>query len=116
MGGNRNLIKILWELKRMSNVWSRNVNCYMVTKNPFLYASTKEHHCYMFDRADAEKQPLNAMVDRALQEKQWDKEDKEFSQFACSLKLCVAFAANVGGVGTLIGCGPNIVLKGQVDS
>jgi len=56
------------------------------------------------------------MVDRAVQEREWEKEDTEFSKFACSLKLCVAFAANVGGVGTLIGCGPNIVLKGQVDS
>jgi len=70
----------------------------------------------LFCRADAEKQPLNKMVDRAVQEREWEKEDTEFSKFACSLKLCVAFAANVGGVGTLIGCGPNIVLKGQVDS
>ena len=55
------------------------------------------------------------MVGQAQQEEQWAKEDKEFSQFSCALKLCVAFAANVGGVGTLIGCGPNIVLKGQLD-
>jgi len=67
-------------------------------------------------RAAAEKQPLNAMVDQAVQEKQWAKEDQDFTKFACALKLCVAFAANVGGVGTLIGCGPNIVVKGQVDS
>jgi len=67
-------------------------------------------------RADAEKMPLKPMVDQAQQEAQWAKEDEEFTKFACSLKLCVAFAANVGGVGTLIGCGPNIVLKGQVDS
>ena len=63
-----------------------------------------------------EKQPLKTMAGQAQQEAEWAKEDKEFTQFACSLKLCVAFAANVGGVGTLIGCGPNIVLKGQVDS
>ena len=63
----------------------------MGIKNPFLYVCTNELHCYdMFDRADAEKQPLNAMVDRAMQEKQWAKEDKEFSQFACSLKLCAS--------------------------
>jgi len=68
-----------------------------------------------FYRADAEKQPLKSMVGQAQLEAQWAKEDKEFTQFSCSLKLCVAFAANVGGVGTLIGCGPNIVLKGQVD-
>ena len=66
-------------------------------------------------RSDSERQPLNTMAEKAAQEKQWAKEDTEFSKFACSLKLCVAFAANVGGVGTLIGCGPNIVLKGMVD-
>ena len=66
-------------------------------------------------RAEGEKEPLNTMVDRALQQQQWEKEDAEFTKFACALKLCVAFAANVGGVGTLIGCGPNIVVKGMAD-
>ena len=67
-------------------------------------------------RSESEKQPLNEMVDKALLLKKWEQEDREFTNFACALKLCVAFAANVGGVGTLIGCGPNIVLKGQADS
>lgn len=66
-------------------------------------------------RVDAEKQPLKSLVNQAQLEEQWAKEDKVFTQFACALKICVAFAANVGGVGTLIGCGPNIVLKGQLD-
>ena len=63
--------------------------------------------CYC--RSATERQPLNEL------QRQWEKEDKEFKQFSCALKLSIAFAANVGGIGSLIGCGPNIVLKGQVD-
>jgi sodium-dependent dicarboxylate transporter 2/3/5 len=64
--------------------------------------------------SEAEKQPLN--VNPEQQQIQWEKEDKEFKAFACALKLCVAYASNVGGTGTLIGCGPNIVLKGMADN
>jgi len=42
--------------------------------------------------------------------------DKQFMQFRKTLKLCVPFASSIGGCGTLIGCGPNIVFKGQLDS
>ena len=47
---------------------------------------------------------------------QYDKEDKDFIGFAVALKLSVAYASNIGGIGTLIGCGPNIVFKGQAES
>jgi len=47
---------------------------------------------------------------------QFEREDSEFRKFSSALKLCIAYASNVGGVGTLIGCGPNIVMKGQADS
>jgi len=42
-------------------------------------------------------------------------EDNEFRLFACALKISVSYAASIGGTGTLIGSGPNIVLKGQAE-
>ncbi|XP_067670037.1 Na(+)/citrate cotransporter-like [Haliotis asinina] len=41
--------------------------------------------------------------------------DKEFICLAKSFSLCVAFAANVGGMATLTGTPPNIIFKGQAD-
>ena len=49
-------------------------------------------------------------------ERQYAIEDEEFKKFSCALKLVVAYASNIGGTGTMIGCGPTIVLKGMVDS
>ena len=41
--------------------------------------------------------------------------DKEFAALARTFALCVAYAANSGGVATLTGTPPNIILKGQAD-
>ncbi|ESN92180.1 hypothetical protein HELRODRAFT_103893 [Helobdella robusta] len=40
---------------------------------------------------------------------------KKFSLFRTALKLSIPFASSIGGTGTLIGCGPNIILKGQME-
>jgi len=54
-----------------------------------------------------------------VDDKEWEltceKEDSEFRRFACALKLGVSYSASIGGTGTIIGSGPNIVLKGQLE-
>jgi len=54
-------------------------------------------------------------MDEAKWQDQYAKEDDEFRLFACALKISVSYAASIGGTGTLIGSGPNIVLKGQAE-
>ncbi len=41
-------------------------------------------------------------------------DDKELSQLAVCLMLAVAYAANIGGMGTLVGTAPNVVFAGQL--
>lgn len=44
-----------------------------------------------------------------------DTEDPEWSRLAKALSLCIAYAANIGGTGSMIGSTPNLVLKGQIE-
>jgi sodium-dependent dicarboxylate transporter 2/3/5 len=41
--------------------------------------------------------------------------EKEYEQLAKTFALCTAYAANSGGIATLTGTPPNIILKGQAD-
>lgn len=59
--------------------------------------------------------PLNEN-DEAEWQRIYDKEDTDFRHFSCALKLSITYACNIGGTGTIIGCGPNIVFKGQAES
>ncbi|XP_041347669.1 solute carrier family 13 member 5-like isoform X3 [Gigantopelta aegis] len=41
--------------------------------------------------------------------------DQEYKRMCKGLSLCIAYAANVGGIATLTGSPPNLVFKGQAD-
>ena len=52
---------------------------------------------------------------RADHDKAAEDAEREFDQLAKTFALCVAYAANCGGIATLTGTPPNIILKGQAD-
>ena len=44
-----------------------------------------------------------------------DRSTREFENLCKGLTLCICYAANIGGVCTLTGTAPNLVVKGQLD-
>uniref|UniRef100_K1QPZ5 Solute carrier family 13 member 2 n=1 Tax=Magallana gigas TaxID=29159 RepID=K1QPZ5_MAGGI len=44
-----------------------------------------------------------------------DNLDPASKRFCKAFCLCICYASNCGGIGTLTGTGPNLVIKGQAD-
>ena len=44
-----------------------------------------------------------------------EKEKKELRALFVGITLSIVFAANIGGIGTLTGTGPNLILKKNID-
>jgi sodium-dependent dicarboxylate transporter 2/3/5 len=59
--------------------------------------------------------PIGLAVIAALTELGDETSEKSRANFAAALMLGIAYAANVGGVGTPIGTPPNLVFKGQLE-
>lgn len=55
--------------------------------------------------------PENITYDNTVK----SEDEKEYEQLAKTFALCTAYAANSGGIATLTGTPPNIILKGQAD-
>lgn len=43
------------------------------------------------------------------------KEDPEYKRVCKMLSICIAHTANIGGIASLTGTNPNVILKGQSD-
>ncbi|XP_077984149.1 Na(+)/citrate cotransporter-like isoform X2 [Glandiceps talaboti] len=65
--------------------------------------------------SDIENQPLSEPKtdNTTIDMKSLPPEDKDLAR---GLTLCIAYAANIGGTGTLTGTGPNLVISGQVEA
>lgn len=53
------------------------------------------------------------MVGSTRQEVDDKEHDREHIRICKMMSICIAHAANTGGLGSLTGTGPNVVFKGQ---
>lgn len=78
--------------------------------NPSDFASTT-----LLTSSSKDKRPLVLENRNDNKTKGLSNREKEFEQLAKTFALCAAYASSAGGIATLTGTPPNIILKGQAD-
>lgn len=71
----------------------------------------KEPTIYIEDENEQIKVDFDDVPDNVLS----DDDDPAFKRLCKCISLSIAYSANVGGIGSLTGTGPNLVMKGQLD-
>ncbi|XP_067655896.1 Na(+)/citrate cotransporter-like [Haliotis asinina] len=64
--------------------------------------------------SEREKLP-NQKLQKSMYDDGREKDSHSFRRLCKGITLCVAYAANIGGTGSLSGTSPNLIMKGQAD-
>lgn len=77
-------------------------------------SSSDEHHELNNDNvsSDVEKEKNSTSNKDSERSK---KEDAEYKRICKMLSICIAHSANIGGIASLTGTNPNVIMKGQSD-